>query len=150
MSSEATTALAEPRREYRRLHSLQWRFQIRIFALLLLADVGRVFYQLARRAWTPAGATNALLEAGAFLLLAYFLWFHSRTIFATDVGIEIRSRNSVRVINWDEIAAVREVSMTWLDVPWYPKRFELDLVNGDVVEFVGRRNASELMRITQP
>ena len=150
MSSEPATAQAGATRTHRRLHSLLWRYQMRIFALLLLADVGRVFFQLTRRAWTAPGTTNALLEAGAFLLLAYFLWFHSRTIFATDLGIEVHSHNSVRVISWDKISAVRELSLTWLDVPGYPKRFELDLANGDVLEFVGRRNARALMRVTRP
>ena len=145
MSSEPAPALGGATREHRRLHSLLWRCQMRVFALLLLADVGRVIYHLARRASTAPSTTNALLEAAAFLLLAYFLWFHSRTIFATEAGLEIHSRNSVRVITWDKITAVREQSMTWLDVPGYPKRFEVELANGDVLEFVGRRNARELM-----
>lgn len=38
--------------------------------------------------------------------------------------------------------------MTWLNPPWYPLRFELE--NGDVLEFVGRRNAREIVRSARP
>ncbi len=58
----------------------------------------------------------------------------------------VLARNAVRLVPWSTITNLRAVPMTWLEVPWYPRRFEVDLANGDVLEFVGPRDADEIVR----
>lgn len=149
MNSETDTASADVRIR-RRLHSLLWRYQARIFALLLVGDAARVLYSLLFRTSIVPRPASGWLEAMAFLLAGYLLWFRSRQWFATNVGIEIRSPNAVRVVPWSTITDLRDVPMTWLEAPWYPRRVEVVVASGDVLEFVGRRNAREIARAMRP
>jgi hypothetical protein len=128
MSSEPRAAVSEVRIR-RRLHSLLWRYQARLFALLLVADVARVIYNLLFRASMVPSVASGLLEASAFSLAAYCLWFKPRRWFATNAGIEVRSSGAVRLVPWSAIADWRCVPMTWLEAPWYPRRFEVELAD---------------------
>ncbi len=144
MSSERTEHDGRGVRMRLRLHSLGFRWFMRLFGVLLAADATRVL-RLRLLGWSATGGGEDALHVLAFALIAYLLCFRARSIHATDGGLEIRSGSRLRVIPWARVATLREVSWMSLHPPWYPKRYEVELMNGDVLEFVGRRDARKVV-----
>src|SRR5882724_11012601 len=136
MSSERATA----RRVRQRLHSVVFHGYRRLFAVLLVADAGRVVRNLLAGTQPSLGPFDTLLHATAFSLLAYFLWFRCRTVFASEVGLELGYGTDVRLVPWKLVVSLREMPWMSLQPPWHPKLYQLDLVGGETIDFVGRRD----------
>lgn len=129
----------------RRLHSVGFFWLRRVFAVLLVTDAGRV----VRDQWFESQAAEAPLvavfHAGAFLLVAYLLWSRGKSVFATEVGLELGSGKELRLIPWGRVTDLREMPWMSLHPPWYPKRYQLDLADGESLDFVGRRDARAIV-----
>jgi hypothetical protein len=150
MSSEPLHASGGKVRPRRRLHSLAFLWFMRLFALLVVADASRVVHHLLFRTARTPSAAEGLLQAGACLLLAYFLWFRARALFVTALGLEIRLGSSVRIIPWDDVIDLREVRWMTLQPRWHPRWFQIDLAGGEALEFVGRRDARQIVIASRP
>ncbi len=148
MSSEQAVARRPLTRQ--RLHSQRFRWFARVFAVLLLADACRVLRRLLFEYGTARSDLEALLHATAFVLMAYLLAFRTRTVLVAERGIIFRSGRSVRLIPWNDVVELREVSWMMLHPPWYPKAYELQLRNGEAIDFIGRRNAREIVNASRP
>jgi len=139
MNSDSAAAATLPTRQ--RLHSVTFHWLRRVFALLLAADAVRVSLGLWSEALPGAGGLSVALHAGAFLLLAYYLWFRARLVFATARGIELVSGGTLRVVSWDNVIDLREMPWMTIHPPWYPKLYQLELRDGESLDFIGRRDA---------
>jgi hypothetical protein len=147
MSSNSAGALTRQTRQ--RLHSLTFHWLRRTFAVLLAADALRACLGL----WSepPVGwrALSTVLHVGTFLLLALILWFRGRTVFATDYGLELVSGGVTRVVPWPRLIDLRETPWMTLHPPWYPKLYQLDLLDDESLDFIDRRNAVTIVRAAQ-
>lgn len=132
-----------------RLHSLTFHWLRRIFALLFAADALRTCVSLWGQALVDVAALSAVLHVAAFLLIAHYLWFRGRAVFATDRGLELVSGSVVRLVPWLSLIDVREMPWMTLHPPWYPKLYQLDLPDGESLDFVGRRSAIPIVRAAQ-
>jgi hypothetical protein len=137
-------------RARRRLHSESFRWSARVFAVLLVADAGRVLHRQLFYAGTARSDLQAFLQATAFVLVAYLLWFRTRTVLVAERGIVFRSGGSVRLIPWNDVVELREVSWMMVHPPWYPKAYELRLRSGEAIDFIGRRDAREIVNASRP
>jgi hypothetical protein len=145
MSSELVSANKDTPEQGEPLHSAGFRWLMRLFAVLLAADAGRVVVHQGRHCSTVSSCTNALLHAGSCLLFAYFLWFREKRVFAASSGLIVRTGSFTRIVPWSDVVNWCEVrSMTW-HPPWYPKRYVVDLRDDEAIEFVGRRDALKIV-----
>jgi hypothetical protein len=145
-SNSADTVTPQTRQ---RLHSLTFHWLRRIFTVLLAADALRASFSLWSEPLVGGKALSTVLHVGTFLLLALILWFRGRTVFATDDGLELVSGGVVRVVPWLSLVDLREMPWMTLHPPWYPKLYQLDLLDGESLDFIGRRNAVAIVRAAQ-
>jgi hypothetical protein len=143
MSSERGRA-SLPRQRHA-LHSITYYWLVRLFAVVLLLDAARVVGNQLFETQLAKAPLNAALHAGAFLLVACFVWFRSKKVFATDIGLELSSGRSVRLIPWERVIDLREMPWMTLHPPWYPKLYQLDLADGRSLDFIGRRDACTIV-----
>lgn len=148
MSSEPV--VASGMRERQRLHSEYFRWSIRLFAVLFVTGAVRLLYHQLFDAVTVRSNLEALLDAGVLVLMAWCFWMAPRRVLVADRGIVFRSGRSLRLVPWGDVVELREVSTMLLHPPWHPKSYELVLKNGEAIEFVGRRQAREIVNASRP
>ena len=134
--------------ERERLHSLGFKIHARIFAVLLVG----MLPQLAHRQTLVAaerGVARAIIEGALLLALLvsaiFVVWSACPAVIATRAGLEVGRGQKLRIVPWDSVHDVREMPWIRMSPPWYPKRFQVDLVGGKAFEFVGVPNAREIV-----
>jgi hypothetical protein len=130
-----------------RLHSLSFLLLARVFALLLGINI----YQVVGSAIEGApklGLVRVLAEGTVHVALLTalisMLWFR-RTVVATAAGLEVGRGWQRRVIAWSHVVDVRELPWIRLNPPWYPKMWQVDAQHGKSFDFIGVRQAREIM-----
>ena len=130
-----------------RLHSLSMLVLARVFAVLLAASMVRVVQEQAG-ALARVGAARAVgegvLHVLLLALLVWLLWFR-RQVIATRAGLEVAKGKQRRLIPWSQVVDIRELPWLRQNPPWQPRMWQVDLLGGESVDFIGVRNAREIV-----
>ena len=77
-------------------------------------------------------------------LLVWLLWFR-RQVIATRAGLEVAKGKQRRLIPWSQVVDIRELPWLRQNPPWQPRMWQVDLLGGESVDFIGVRNAREIV-----
>jgi hypothetical protein len=120
-----------------RLHSRGFSLFTRLASLLLLGSL----FPLLHSESVAEGSIHLALV----LALAWLLWFRSKTVVATKDGLVVRSGRHSRSIPWSRVLDIRELPWIRVSPPWYPKMWQVDLVDDERFDFCGVRRAREIV-----
>ena len=129
-----------------RLHSLSMLVLARVFAVLLAASMVRVVQEQAG-ALARVGAARRRrggLARAAPGRAVWLLWFRHQVI-ATRAGLEVAKGKQRRLIRWSQVVDIRELPWLRQNPPWQPRMWQVDLLGGESVDFIGVRNAREIV-----
>ena len=130
-----------------RLHSLSMLILARVFAVLLASTAVSVVQEQAAaigRVGVPRAVGEGVLHVLMLAFIVWLLWFR-RTVVATRAGLEVTRGKKRRVIPWSEVIDIRELPWMRQNPPWNPRMWQVDLRGGEAFDFIGVRNARQIV-----